>query len=106
MELRNAVVVDGVRTAFTKGGRGKLEAARLDDLGAYLIRALLERNPKVKPTMIVRAKIMGAQAGLNIDRRSGMSTARLESHFLAGGDVTNVLRAIIVSIASIDAIPS
>ena len=52
MKLRNAVVVDGVRTAFTKGGRGKLEAARLDDLGAYLIRALMERTPKVKPTMI------------------------------------------------------
>ena len=52
MRLRNAVVVDGVRTAFCRGGRGKLEAARLDDLGAYLIKALLERNPKVKPTMI------------------------------------------------------
>ncbi len=52
MKLRNAVIIDGVRTAFTKGGKGKLEAARLDDLGAYLIRTLLERNPKVKLTMI------------------------------------------------------
>ena len=52
MRLRNAVVVDGVRTAFTKGGRGRLEAARMDDLGAYLIRAIFERNPKVKMTMV------------------------------------------------------
>jgi len=52
LRLRNAVVVDGVRTAFTKGGRGKLEAARLDDIGAYLINVLFERNPKVKLTMI------------------------------------------------------
>jgi len=52
MKLRHAVVVDGLRTAFTKGGRGKLEAARFDELGATLIRALLARNPKVKPTMI------------------------------------------------------
>ncbi len=52
MRIRNAVVVDGVRTAFTKGGRGKLEAARMDDIGAYLIRVLLERNPKVTMTMI------------------------------------------------------
>jgi hypothetical protein len=37
MKLRNAVVVDGVRSAFTKGGRGKLEATRLDDVGAYLV---------------------------------------------------------------------
>jgi acetyl-CoA acetyltransferase len=52
MRLRNAVVVDGARTAFCKGGRGKLEAARLDDVGAFLIQTLLERNPKVKLTMI------------------------------------------------------
>ena len=31
----------------------------------------------VKPSMIVTAKIMGRQAGLNIDRQLGMSTARL-----------------------------
>jgi len=60
MKLRNAVVVDGVRTAFTKAGRGKLDAARLDDLAAFLIRTLFERNPKVKPTMISDVGIGGA----------------------------------------------
>jgi uncharacterized protein YqfA (UPF0365 family) len=34
---------------------------------------------------------------LNVDRHQGMSTARLEAHFLAGGDVTRVLRAIIAA---------
>ena len=52
MKLRNVVIVDGVRTPFSKGGRGKLEAARMDELGAQIVRALLARNPKVKPTMI------------------------------------------------------
>jgi uncharacterized protein YqfA (UPF0365 family) len=52
---------------------------------------------RVKPSMIVTAKIMGRQAGLNIDRDWGMSTARLESHFLAGSDVMHVLRAIIAA---------
>jgi uncharacterized protein YqfA (UPF0365 family) len=47
--------------------------------------------------VIVTAKIMGAQAGLNIQRRSGMSTARLEAHYLAGGNVTHVVRAIIAA---------
>ena len=60
MRLRNAVIIDGVRTAFTKAGRGKLDAARLDDIGAYLIRTLFERNPKVKPTMIEDVGIGGA----------------------------------------------
>lgn len=52
---------------------------------------------QVKANVIVTAKIMGAQAGLNIQRRTGMSTARLEAHYLAGGDVSKVVRAIIAA---------
>jgi uncharacterized protein YqfA (UPF0365 family) len=52
---------------------------------------------QVNPRLIVTAKIMGRQAGLNIDRDRGMSTARLEAHCLAGGDVMLVLRAIIAA---------
>jgi uncharacterized protein YqfA (UPF0365 family) len=52
---------------------------------------------QVKSRLIVTAKIMGRQAGLNIDRQQGMSTARLEAHFLAGGDVMHVLRAIVAA---------
>ena len=52
MELQNAVIVDGVRSAFGRGGRGKLVATRLDELGAQIVRAMLERNPKVSPAMI------------------------------------------------------
>ena len=52
MQFRNAVLVDGVRTAFARGGRGKMVATRLDETAAQVLRALLERNPKVKPTMV------------------------------------------------------
>ena len=52
---------------------------------------------QVNPSLIVIAQIMGRQAGLNIGRERGMSTARLEAHFLAGGDVMQVLRAIIAA---------
>jgi uncharacterized protein YqfA (UPF0365 family) len=52
---------------------------------------------QVPPATIVTAKIMARQAGLNIDRTAGISTDRLEAHFLAGGDVMNVLRAIIAA---------
>lgn len=52
---------------------------------------------QIKPSMIVTAKIMGSQAGLSINRQQGMSTARLEAHALAGGDVMLVLRAIIAA---------
>ncbi len=52
MQLQNAVIVDGVRTPFGRGGRGKLVATRLDDVGAQVLRALLDRNPRVEDRMI------------------------------------------------------
>jgi acetyl-CoA acetyltransferase family protein len=52
MKGRNVVLVDGARSAFARGGRGKLVATRLDDAGAKVVRALLARNPKVRDTMI------------------------------------------------------
>ncbi|MEQ8786182.1 MAG: flotillin-like protein FloA [Pirellulaceae bacterium] len=52
---------------------------------------------QVNPRVIVTAKIMAAQAGLNIDRRTGISTSRLEAHYLARGDVMKVVNAIIAA---------
>lgn len=52
MQLRNAVLVDGARSPFARGGRGKLVATRLDDAGAKIVRALLDRNPKVPDSAI------------------------------------------------------
>ncbi len=51
----------------------------------------------VNPRTIVTAKIMGKQSGIQIDRASGMSNARLEAHALAGGDVMNVVLATIAA---------
>ena len=52
MEIRKVVLVDGARSAFGRGARGKLVATRLDDAGAQVLRALLDRNPKVPDTAI------------------------------------------------------
>lgn len=52
---------------------------------------------QVPPQLIVTAKIMASQAGLSIHRRDGISTARLETHFLAGGRVLDVIQAIIAA---------
>ncbi len=52
MQSRSVVLVDGVRSAFSRGGRGKLVATRLDDAGAQVLRALLDRHPKVTDAMI------------------------------------------------------
>jgi acetyl-CoA acetyltransferase family protein len=50
--LRNVFLVDGARSAFARGAKGKLVATRLDEAGAKVLRALLDRNPKVKDAMI------------------------------------------------------
>lgn len=48
---------------------------------------------RIDHRLIVTGKIMAKQAGLSIDRKTGMSTTRLQAHFLAGGDVMNVVQA-------------
>ncbi len=52
MELQNVVLVDGARSAFGRGGRGALVATRLDEAAGKVVRALMERNPKVSPWMV------------------------------------------------------
>lgn len=52
MKLRNVVLVDGARSAFARGARGKLVATRLDDAAAKVLRTLLDRNPKVADSLI------------------------------------------------------
>ena len=52
---------------------------------------------QVNQRVIVTAKIMASQAGLSIDRRDGISTSRLEAHYLARGDVMKVVNAIIAA---------
>jgi uncharacterized protein YqfA (UPF0365 family) len=52
---------------------------------------------QVDPRVIVDAKVMATQAGLDTDRTIGISTARLEAHYLAGGNVPGVINAIIAA---------
>lgn len=58
---------------------------------------------QVRAPIIVNAKIMAAQAGLDISSKNGITTQRLEAHYLAGGNVMSVIQAIIAAQrASID----
>jgi uncharacterized protein YqfA (UPF0365 family) len=51
---------------------------------------------QVNPRVVVAAKIMAAQAGLDISG-AGASTRRLQAHYLAGGNIMNVINAIIAA---------
>ena len=56
-----------------------------------ILNIVFMRFRKVPPKLIVESKIMAVKAGLDI------STNNLESHFLAGGDVTRVVKALIAA---------
>ena len=52
---------------------------------------------RVDARLIVHAKIMATQAGIGPEQQTGVTTRRLEAHYLAGGNVPNVVRAIIAA---------
>ena len=52
---------------------------------------------QVDSRVIVQAKIMAIQAGIGSERETGITTGRLEAHYLAGGNVPNVINAIVAS---------
>jgi len=52
---------------------------------------------QVNASTIVDARVMAMQAGVGTDPDTGITTKRLEAHYLAGGDVPRVISAIIAS---------
>lgn len=52
---------------------------------------------QVNARLIVRARIMAVQSGLPTDKKTGITTQRLEAHYLAGGNVPGVIRALIAA---------
>ena len=70
--MREAVLVDCVRTAVGKAGRGVLRATRPDDLAAAAVRGLLERHPEVGKDqiedLILGCAMPEGEQGLNMAR--------------------------------------
>jgi uncharacterized protein YqfA (UPF0365 family) len=52
---------------------------------------------RVDARLIVQGKIMAVQAGIGAEKDTGVSTRRLEALYLAGGNVPNVIKAIIAA---------
>ena len=52
---------------------------------------------QVNARSIIEAKVMAMQAGVGTDPYTGITTSRLEAHYLAGGDVPRVINAIIAA---------
>ena len=52
---------------------------------------------QVNARTVVDGKIMAMQAGVGTDPQTGITTKRLEAHYLAGGDVPRVINAIVAA---------
>ncbi|TMU84884.1 acetyl-CoA C-acyltransferase [Bacillus sp. BHET2] len=76
--MREVVIVDAVRTPIGKY-KGSLKEVRPDDLGAHVIKALVERNPLV-PVDTIEEVVLGNANGAGEDNRN---VARM-STLLAG----------------------
>ena len=63
--------------------------------GIGMIDLITMRFRKVNPTVIVRSMIMAVQAG--ITQNYPITPKNLEAHYLAGGNVPNVIRALIAA---------
>jgi acetyl-CoA acyltransferase len=67
-----AVIIDCLRTAVGKSGRGSLRTVRPDDLAAAVIKALLDRYPQVSATdiedVVLGCAMPEAESGMNMAR--------------------------------------
>ena len=50
--MKEAVIVDAVRSAMGRSKAGMFRNVRAENLSAELINALLERNPKLDPNEV------------------------------------------------------
>ena len=52
--MPEAVIVDAIRSPIGRAFKGSLTGIRPDDLGAFIVDALLDRNPDVDPNTVER----------------------------------------------------
>lgn len=90
---KEVFIVDGIRTAIGSLG-GTLSAVRADDLGAHVIKALMEKNPNLDP-MLIEDVIMGCANQAGEDNRNVARMAGLLAGlpFQSGGETVNRLCA-------------
>ena len=66
--MPEAVIVDTIRTPIGRAFKGSLAQLRPDEMGAFVIDQLLERNPDVEPALgrgrLLRLRHAAGPAGL------------------------------------------
>lgn len=74
--MREAVIVNALRTAVGKAQRGSLRDTRPDDLAATVVKELMAKTPEVDPAevedLVIGCATPEAQQGMNMARQVGL----------------------------------
>jgi acetyl-CoA acyltransferase len=74
--MREAVIVNALRTAVGKAPRGSLKDTRTDDLAATVIKELMARTPEISPEdvedVVIGCATPEAQQGMNMARQAAL----------------------------------
>ena len=91
--MQDVFIIDGVRSPIGNFG-GTLSTYRADDLAAHVLRALLNRNPELDPS-VIEDVIMGCANQAGEDNRNVARMALLLAGypFTVGGETVNRLCA-------------
>jgi acetyl-CoA C-acetyltransferase len=99
--MPEAVIVDAVRSPIGRAFKGSLVGIRPDDLGAYIVDALLDRNPDVDPAtvddLICGCGLPQGEQSYNIGRAISM-LSRLPVH-VTGATIARYCASSLNSIA-------
>src|SRR5258706_6539984 len=74
--MREVVIVNALRTAIGRSGRGSLKDARPDDLAAAVIKELMARTPEVDlaeiEDVVIGCATPESQHGMNMARQAAL----------------------------------
>ena len=94
--MREAVIVNAMRTAVGKAPRGSLKDTRPDDMAARVIKELMARTPEVKPEdvedVVIGCATPEAQQGMNMARQAAAAHHR--------GDLQPDQRVVVLDVAA------
>jgi uncharacterized protein YqfA (UPF0365 family) len=92
-----ALILGGIILLILWGYAGLWFQAYMSRANVTLLSLIGMSFRRVNSRVIVQAKIMATQAGIGKEEHTGITTRRLEALFLAGGNVPNVITAIIAA---------
>jgi acetyl-CoA C-acetyltransferase len=88
-EVREAVIVDSVRTPIGRAGKGSLRELRPDETAAFIIDALLERTPALDPAEVEEVYLgCGLPQGLQANNIARIAVLLSKHLGIATGGVT------------------